>query len=569
MHLYLKIKIYGIGVCPKTLVGSDKPSWCFIDEIIINYILLKLNIKMNYINILKKTIFVLGGLLTVISCTSTKSKKEAQRPNILFIMSDDHTSQAWGIYGGTLKDYVQTPNISKLANEGMVLNNSFCTNSICVPSRATILTGQYSNRNGVYTLADALQPDSLNIAKVITKAGYQTAIIGKWHLKKEPAGFDYYNILEGQGRYWDPILRTAENFHKNKENWDVHKGFSSDIITDLSIDWIEKRDKKKPFMLMTHFKATHEPFDFPERYNDLYKNIEIPEPASLLDFGAETTGRSFVGQKLENLSLRWETASADPEAWWCDYPELPFSTQGLDSINARKKAYQKLVKDFMRSGAAIDDNIGKLLDYLEAAGIAENTVVIYTADQGYFLGEHGFFDKRMIYEESLRMPFVIRYPKEIKGGQRIDDIILNIDFPSLMADYAGIEDPESFQGRSFRENLKGNTPSDWRETAYFRYWEHSGDRPGHFGIRNKRYKLAFFYGQKVADIYGSKEVTSPAWEFYDLQKDPQELHNAYNDTEHASIVKEMKIELQKQRKIAGDTDNQRPKMQEIFKNYWN
>ena len=516
-----------------------------------------------------KQLIGLFSLLMMFSGKTEQKKREIKKPNILFIMSDDHTSQAWGIYGGVLKDYVQTLNISKLADEGVVLDNSFCTNSICVPSRATVLTGQYSNKNGVYTLADALQPSSLNIAKVVGEAGYQTAIIGKWHLKKEPTGFDYYNILDGQGRYWDPILKTADNFYKTPEEWDVHKGFSTDIITDLSIEWMEKRDRKKPFMLMTHFKATHEPFDFPERYNDLYKDIEIPEPASLLDFGPETTGRSFIGQKLENLSLRWETASADPEAWWCDYPELPFSTQGLDSIAARKKAYQKLVKDFMRSGAAIDDNIGKLLDYLEASGIAENTVVIYTADQGYFLGEHGFFDKRMIYEESLRMPFVIRYPKEIKGGQRIDDIILNIDFPSLIADYAGIENPKSFQGRSFRENLKGNTSKDWRKSAYFRYWEHSPDRPGHFGIRDKRYKLAFFYGQKVAKIYGSKEATPPAWEFYDLQKDPKELHNAYNDSEYVSIIKEMKSELQKQREIAGDTDKQYPKMQEIFKNYWN
>jgi len=266
-----------------------------------------------------KQLIGLFSLLMMFSGKTEQKKREIKKPNILFIMSDDHTSQAWGIYGGVLKDYVQTLNISKLADEGVVLDNSFCTNSICVPSRATVLTGQYSNKNGVYTLADALQPSSLNIAKVVGEAGYQTAIIGKWHLKKEPTGFDYYNILDGQGRYWDPILKTADNFYKTPEEWDVHKGFSTDIITDLSIEWMEKRDRKQPFMLMTHFKATHEPFDFPERYNDLYKDIEIPEPASLLDFGPETTGRSFIGQKLENLSLRWETASADPEAWWCDF----------------------------------------------------------------------------------------------------------------------------------------------------------------------------------------------------------------------------------------------------------
>ncbi|MCD6543635.1 MAG: sulfatase [Flavobacteriaceae bacterium] len=518
------------------------------------------------INMLK-IVMSFATLIFLFSCNT--KQEEFKKPNILFIMSDDHTSQAWGIYGGVLKDYVQNPNISRLADEGMVLNNAFCTNSICVPSRAAILTGQYSNRNGVYTLSDALSSDSLNIAKVLQDNGYQTAIIGKWHLKEEPSGFDYYNVLHDQGRYWDPILRTANNFHKNPEEWDVHKGFSTDVITDLSIKWLETIDKKKPFMLMTHFKATHEPFDYPERYNDLYKGIEIPEPASLFDFSPETTGRSFIGQKLENLGWFYEQASNDPDKWWCKYPGLPFYTKGLDSINARKQIYQKFIKDFMRSGAAIDDNLGRLLDYLEASGLAENTVVIYTADQGYFLGEHGFFDKRLIYEESLRMPFVIRYPKEIAAGKYNDDIILNIDFPALFADYAGVQLPASVQGRSFRENLRGSTPEDWRKTAYYRYWQNYPIRPSHFGIRNAKYKLAFFYGQSLDMTGSSEEITEPAWEFYDLEKDPMENHNAYNDPVYAEIIKVMKLELQKQREVAGDTDVRYPVMKELFKKYWN
>nr|WP_262711414.1 sulfatase [Gramella jeungdoensis] len=505
-------------------------------------------------------------LLAFSSCKFTETDKPPEKPNILFIMSDDHTSQAWGIYGGVLKDYVHTPNISKLADEGIVLNNAFCTNSICTPSRATILTGQYSHKNGVYTLNDPLEPDSLNIAKVLNKNGYETAIIGKWHLKKEPSGFDYYNILHDQGRYWDPILRTAENFNKPAEEWDIHKGFSTDVITDLSIKWLEKRNSNKPFMLMTHFKATHEPFDFPDRFKDLYNEIEIPEPQNLFDFSPETTGRSFVGQKLESLGSRWETASADPESWWCKYPELPFSTKGLDSITARKNIYQKLVKDFIRSGAAIDDNIGKLLDYLEKSGLAENTVVIYTADQGYFLGEHGFFDKRMIYEESLRMPFVIRYPKEIKGGQRIDDIILNIDFPLLLADYAGVKPPTSMQGKSFRENLKGNTPKDWRKAAYYRYWQHYPIRPAHFGIRTERYKLAFFYGLALDMTGSSNEGTEPNWEFYDLKNDPKENTNQYNNPVYSNIIKDLKEELKIQRNLLKDSDEKYPEMQQLFIN---
>ena len=512
--------------------------------------------------------FLFISVVLITSCKSAETKLENQKPNILFIMSDDHTSQAWGIYGGVLKDYVQTPNITRLADEGMVLNNAFCTNSICVPSRASILTGQYSNKNGVYTLSDALDPNRPNIAKLLNNSGYQTAIIGKWHLKKEPSGFDYYNILHNQGRYWDPILKTADNFHKPAKEWNVHEGFSTDVITDLSLKWLDTIDRSKPFMLMTHFKATHEPFDYPERYNDLYKDIEIPEPESLFDFSSETTGRSFKGQKLEELARRYGKASDDPDKWWCKYPGLPFYTADMDSVTARKAVYQKFIKDFMRSGAAIDDNIGRILDYLEENGLAENTVVIYTADQGYFLGEHGFFDKRMIYDESLRMPFVIRYPKEIEAGKRLDDIIMNIDFSALFADYAGVKVPESIQGKSFRQNLMGKTPSDWRKAAYYRYWTNHPVRPSHFGIRNKRFKLALFYGQSLDMTGSSKESTVPAWEFFDLEKDPKENHNAYNDVEYIDIIKEMKSEMQKLRSEYGDTDSQYPKMQEIFEQSW-
>jgi len=519
----------------------------------------------------KKHLFIspLFMLATLILFSSCNTQKEEKQPNILFIMSDDHTSQAWGIYGGILKDYVKTPNIERLANAGVVLNNAFCTNSICTPSRASILTGQYSHRNGVYTLSEAMEPDSMNIAKVLQANGYQTAIVGKWHLKKQPSGFDYFNVLPGQGRYHNPIMKTKENWQDRYKGGKEYKGFSADVIADFSIDWLKNRDVEKPFFLMTHFKATHEPFDYPERHKDLHEDIELPEPESLYDFGPEATGRSFTGQKLDELGKRLMLASDTSNHFWTTYPGLPFSTEGLDSMQARKKIYQKFVKDFIRCGGAIDDNIGKLLDYLEKTGLAENTIVIYTADQGYFLGEHGFFDKRLIYEESLRMPFVMCYPKEIPAGTRIDDIILNIDFPALFADYAGIERPDFIQGESFRENVKGKTPADWRSNMYYRYWLHQQQRPGHFGIRNERYKLAFFYGQPLEKPGTHKETTEPAWEFYDLEKDPHELHNAYNDAEYESIIKEMKSELKKQRQMLGDTDESYPVMQQIFEQYWN
>ena len=520
--------------------------------------------------------FIFSAFLIFTTCftfllQAQQKQAENEKPNILFILSDDHTSQAWGIYGGLLKDYVQNKNIKRLADEGAVLDNAFCTNSICSPSRATILSGQYSHLNKVYTLNEALPEGHPNIAKALSKNGYQTAVIGKWHLVRPPEGFDYFNVLPGQGVYWNPILKTKENWKDGHDGTSGKKytGFSTDVITDLTIEHLEKRDTSKPFLMFCNFKATHEPFDYPERFKSLYVNDKIPEPESLYDFGPETTGRTFEGQKLENLSKRWYQATVDPDNFWTSYPGLPYPLDGLDSIQKRKKIYQKLVKDFMRCGAAIDDNIGKLLDYLEKEGIADNTIVVYTADQGYFLGEHGFFDKRLIYEESLRMPFVIRYPKEIKGGQRIDDIILNIDFAALLADYGGAENTDFIQGVSFRENLKGNTPADWRKQMYYRYWLHDPVRPGHFGVRNERYKLAFFYGQGLGMKGASKESSEPAWEFYDLEKDSKELHNAISDPQYATIIADMKNAIRLEKQKYKDTDDEYPVMKEIIENAFN
>lgn len=509
--------------------------------------------------------FVLLFLLSFFSC----SEKQESKPNILFIMSDDHTSQAWGIYGGVLADYIEMPNISRLAEQGCVLNNSFCTNSICVPSRASIMTGKYSHINGVTTLGGNLSPDSLNVAKVLQQNGYQTALFGKWHLKKEPAGFDKYMVLPGQGQYHNPVFKTLDNWKDGRAGGKEYKGFSSDLIANYSIDWIKSRDTEKPFFLMCHFKATHEPFDYPERKKDMYSNIELPYPESVLDFSPHENGRTFIGQKLEILGKRWEESSKDSKNGFFRYPGLPFTTDGLDSIEARKKIYQKFVKDFLRCGSAIDDNIGKLLDYLEESGLAKNTVVIYTADQGYFLGEHGFFDKRMIYEESLRMPFVIAYPKEIEGGSRIDDIILNIDFPSLFLDYAEIKQPASFQGRSFRENLRGNTPKDWRESMYYRYWMNDPNRPAHLGIRTERYKLALMYGQPENSSERVKMPVEPGWEFYDLTKDKQEMNNQYNNLAYKEIIETLKAEMLGLKAAYGDTDEGLPMIRSIIENEWN
>lgn len=519
---------------------------------------------------MKQMVLLQAGLVVAGSLSAHAASTDDSRPNILFILSDDHTSQSWGIYGGVLADYVQNENIRRLAREGCVLNNAFCTNSISVPSRAAILTGAYSHHNGVYTLDDALYPEADNIAKRMQAGGYQTALYGKWHLKKEPTGFDDYYVFHDQGEYHDPIMKSPSNWvddDKGRQG-DKVEGFSTDIVTDKTIEWIKGRDTERPFMMLCHFKATHEPWDFPERLRHLYDDVVFPEPANMLEFNGGDSGRTFAGQQLENMGWRWETASKDPAAWWCLYPELPFSTQGMEQEEARKHIYQKLIRDYLRCGAAIDDNIGRLLRFLDEEGLAENTIVVYVSDQGYFLGEHGFFDKRMMLEESLRMPFVIRYPKEIPAGTRNNDIILNVDFASLLADYAGVEEPEMASGRSFRANLRGETPHDWRQAMYYRYWTQHLIRPAHFGIRTHRYKLMFLYGDKLNTKGSEDKVHTPSWEFYDLMVDPLENKNQYANPEYAAVIDEMKRQLVRLRQDIGDTDDSLPKMREIMDAYY-
>ena len=506
---------------------------------------------------------LLVGIGLLATGCSTKAVVE-ERPNVLFILSDDHTSQAWGIYGGIHATYAPNENIQRLAEEGCVLDNSFCTNSISVPSRASILTGAYSHKNGAKVLWTGLDGEHDNIAKQAQRGGYQTAIFGKWHLHNKPQGFDTWEVFHDQGEYNNPVFQNESNWVKGKNVGDTVVGFSTDIVADKTINWIENRDKKQPFMAYCHFKATHEPWDFPERNKDLYKDMVFPYPEDMLELDWESTGRTFHGQQLENLATRWETAT-ETGKWWCDYPELPFKREGKSKTEDRKQVYQKLMRDYMRCAAAIDQNIGRLLDYLDESGLAENTIVVYVSDQGYFLGEHGMFDKRMMLEQSLRMPFVIRYPKEIPAGTRLDDIVLNIDHAALLADYTGINAPALSQGRSYRENLKGNTPDDWRKSMYYRYWTQETVRPAHFGVRNDRYKLMFLYGLP----HEPKEVAKaqkfePTWEFYDLQEDPKEMRNAYNNPKYAETIKEMKAEIVRLRKEYDDTDANYPQLLELL-----
>ncbi len=471
-------------------------------------------------------------LLLLVAFTVCGTVRAAGKPNIIFIMADDHTSQGWGCYGGILGEFCQTPNIDRLAKQGARLENCFCTNSICVPSRASILTGQYSHRNGVKGLRDSMDPAADNVARRLRRAGYQTALVGKWHLKKPPTGFDYWNIIKGQGRYHDPVM-----YEMDLDRPVVEKGsYCTDLFTDKALAWLERRDPEKPFCLMLHFKAAHEPWNFHSRHAGLYRDINLPEPHSL---GGTTgpAGTRVAGWPLELLTARMTRSGKHGQG------KLILDTD--DPVGIRKATYQKLAKDFLRCAAAIDENVGRVVDYVDRSGLREDTLIIYTSDQGYFLGEHNYFDKRFMLEESLRMPWVARYPREIRPGTVLDAIILNVDFAPTLLDYAGGEPPEQMQGRSFRANLSGSTPADWRGSMYYRYYGGQSMRPAHFGIRTHSHKLIYYDGL-------ANRPEGERWELYDLAADPLENRNVYDNPEYARTIKQLKKQLAKLQAELGD-----------------
>jgi len=497
----------------------------------------------------------------------------AERPNILYIMSDDHTSQAIGAYGGRLAKLNPTPTLDKLAREGMFFERVFCNNSICTPSRASILTGQYSQKNGVLDLNGVLPPERQYLPIEMKKAGYLTAMIGKWHLEAEPATFDYYCVLPGQGKYFNPdfIVRGDQPWPKNKIQ---REGHSTDVITDFSIDWLEKRDKTKPFFLMHHYKAPHDMFENAKRYDDFLKDVEIPEPDNLYNqpaagFGSVATrgtNDSLIRRIGTSISKRHPVRNYGID-WKID-PNLP-------DREYTHQAYQEYLKRYLRCVKGVDDNLARLFDYLKKNNLFDNTVIIYTGDQGMMLGEHDYMDKRWMYEESMRMPFIVRYPKLIKAGSKNEMLINNTDFAPTMLELAGAKTPAVMQGRSFVAALGGKSIPDWRTATYYRYWMHMmhHDNPAHFGIRTKDFKLIFYYGQAEKEsTYGKPsmpwkknsfliEPTPPAWEFYDLRTDPQEMNNEYSSAKYTDTIRELKAQLKRTREELGETDTSRPHIQ--------
>ncbi|UZO82289.1 sulfatase [Aquimarina sp. ERC-38] len=547
-------------------------------------------------------------ILSVFSCKKVPEKiEEEKKPNIIYIMSDDHTTQAFGIYGSRLAGLNPTPTLDAIAKEGMIFENCFVTNSICTPSRATIITGQYSQANGVLDLEGNVATSNQYLPAEMKKLGYQTALVGKWHLTHQP-NFDYYNIFtehHQQGSYFDPYL-TESTMHYEPFNsmpdyeGKQYKGHSSDVITDIILDWLKnKRDKNKPFFLMHQFKAPHDDFEYAPRYKDYLKDIFIPEPSSLYDNknngSVATRGKndsllSVIGSSvskrntIRNMGMRiWSTEFTSR-----NNPDFDIDrTKNLSDREHTQETYQEYLKRYLRCVKGVDDNVARLIDYLKKEGLYENTIIVYTGDQGFMLGEHDYIDKRWMYDESMRMPFFVRYPEKIKAGLRTDAIINNTDFAPTLIDLAGGQAPEQMQGHSFKHILQtGQEPEDWQQSTYYRYWMHMAHahaNPAHFGIRTKQYKLIFFYGKYWVDTkdpdadwnkksWGNRfELDTPvAWEFYDLSVDPKEMNNAYKDPKYKDIITNLKTQLLAKRKELDEEDKERyPHIQKVIDIHWN
>ena len=518
-------------------------------------------------------------LLFVVFILTLQIGQAAQRPNIIFIMSDDHTSQAIGAYGSRLAKLNPTPTIDRLAKEGMLFENAFCSNAICAPSRATILTGQYAHTCGVHDLRGGIEPGRQHLAREMKKAGYQTAMIGKWHLKKEPADFGYYCVLPGQGKYHNPEfrIRGEKPWPKNLIKFDgMH---SSDAITDQTLKWLkEGRDKSKPFFLMHHYKAPHDYFEHAHRYDDYLTDVDIPQPRNLRNshpasFGSIAT-RGYqdeliphIGTSIGNRNPRRSYAKDLPEKFPQDYPK-DYDPAKLTDQQVQDMAYNVYLRKYLRCVKGVDDNLKRLFAYLEKTGLMDQTVIIYTGDQGFMLGEHDYQDKRWMYEEAMRMPFLIRYPSTIKAGSRTDAVVGNVDYAATMLDFAGVKKPAYMQGRSFKSICEtGREPANWPNEAYYRYWMHMAhhDNPGHVGIRTKEFKLIYYYG---ADYQGGNQ-TPPAWELYDMKKDPFESSNLYDEPEYAKTVADLKQRLASLRSRIGDDGRDFPKAEKVVQEFWN
>lgn len=488
-----------------------------------------------------------------------------KRPNILFIMADDHTYQAIGAYGSRLAALNPTPNLDRLAREGMRLDRVFCNNSICSPSRASIISGQYSQANEVRNLDQVLPPERQYLPLLMRRAGYLTGIVGKWHLTAEPQ-FDYYKVLPGQGKYFDPQFFDKGHGTYGKDRVGS-EGHSTDVITDAALQWLKGRDKSRPFFFCLHYKAPHDNFEYAPRYESYLADVHIPEPDNLLEMGHH--GSIATRGDRDELIHYLASSVGKRNVFRTQTAILDLQNSPLSGAALTREAYQRYLKKYLRCVKGVDDNVQRVFDYLRREGSLDNTVILYTGDQGMWLGEHDYIDKRWMYEESMRMPLLVRYPPAIKAGTTSTALINNTDFAPTMLDFAGVKTPDSMHGRSIRPILEtGKTPADWRHAIYYRYWMHLAHHwnPAHFGIRTDDFKLIFFYGIG-ADGRGIQ--TPPGWEFYDLRKDPEEMNNAYDDPTYAPIIAGLKQDLLRLREQFGETDANYPAVQAIIDRHWN
>ncbi len=465
----------------------------------------------------------------------TETHEAETRPNIVFIMADDHAWQAISAYGSNRN---VTPHIDRIAADGMRFDRAFVTNAICAPSRAVILTGLYSHLNGVLTNGETFDPEMTTFPGLLTEAGYATAMIGKWHLRSDPRGFDHFEVLIGQGPYYNPaMIRDGERVE--------HTGYTTDIITDLAIEWLrEGRDEGKPFLLMAQHKAPHRNWQpGPAHIND-YDGVVLPEPASLFDDWADNASPArqqemTIAQHLSEHDLKLAKQgrlNEEQRAVWDEAYEgknEAFRAAGLTGDDLVRWKYQRYAKDYLRCVQSVDDSVGRILDELEALGLAENTIVVYTSDQGWFLGEHGWYDKRWAYEESFRTPLVVRWPGVVEAGSVNGDLVMNLDFAPTLLEAAGVAVPGRMQGESMVGVLQGQTPTDWRQSVYYHYYENPGSHnvARHECVRTHTHKLIRFY-------------ETDEWELYDLVADPGEMQNVYGEAGTEGITEQLKAELE-------------------------
>ncbi|MGB5322837.1 sulfatase family protein [Lutimonas sp.] len=519
-------------------------------------------------------LLVIVSISSLLSCvknnkTNSSINTQAEQPNIIFIMTDDHAYQAISAYGSKL---MNTPNIDRLANEGMLFNKGYVTNSICSPSRAVALTGKFSHLNGVRDNLDVFDSTQVTFPKILQESGYETAIVGKWHLKSEPTGFDYWKVLPDQGHYYDPEFRTPQGIVKEE-------GYVTDVTTDLAISYLDSiRNQEKPFLLMYHHKAPHRQWWPSMEDIEAYKDAEIPSPATLYDtyinrgtaakdaemrigdHMALSADNKIHPEVLAKMNLEefldwYESAylerynrldEGEKQKWDAVYGPIneDFEKNTPKGKEMTYWKYQRYMQDYLASLKSVDRNIGRLLDYLDKNELTNNTIVVYTSDQGFYLGEHGWFDKRFMYEPSFRTPLIIRYPPLIEAGSINNDLVQNIDFAPTFLDLARTKIPNDMQGMSLLP-LFSNKNSNWRDALYYHYYEYPGIHmvKRHFGVRTKRYKLIHFY-------YDVDE-----WELYDLEKDPQEMNNIYDNPDYAEVRKQMHKRLEELRILYKDNSD--------------